>query len=106
MQRLAKMPKMYELKDGESITADANAAAKKKKNKSLAERLEQEDLNDMVERKDGHQMVFKSQKSRKQLQSEEAERQHRQERQEVRRSASSLQKKRIAPKFWDGKRVN
>ena len=78
---------------------------RKSSKKSLASRLEAENESEMVERKDGHQMVFREKKSRKQLMQEERERQHRQERQEVRRSASGLKKDRIKPKFYRGKRI-
>jgi hypothetical protein len=51
------------------------------------------------------QMVFKAKRSRKQMEAAEAARDHRLERQSVRRSASGLQKKKLAPKFFMGKRV-
>jgi hypothetical protein len=51
------------------------------------------------------QMVFKAKKSRKQMEAAEKAREHRKERQSVRRSASTLAKKKIAPKFFMGKRV-
>ena len=61
--------------------------------------------SEVMERKDGHQMVFKAKKSRKQLEQEEKDKQHRKERLGVRRSASSIKKDRIKPKFWNGKRI-
>lgn len=83
---------------------DQDAMKKVKKNKkSLAERLDEE--SEFLERPDGHQMVFKEKKSKKQLMKEQQEREHRQERQELRRSASSIKKDRIKPKFWKGKRI-
>merc|ERR1712029_564402 len=72
--------------------------------KSLADRIESQS-EERIERKDGHQMVFREKKSRKQLQQEEDQKAHRQERLEVRRSASGLKKDRIKPKFFRGKRV-
>ena len=51
------------------------------------------------------QMVFKSKKSRKQLEAMQAAKEHLKERQLLRRSASKLQKKKLAPKFFMGKRV-
>ena len=72
--------------------------------KSLADRIELQS-EERIERKDGHQMVFREKKSRKQLQQEEDQKAHRQERLEVRRSASGLKKDRIKPKFFRGKRV-
>ena len=50
-------------------------------------------------------MVFKAKRSRKQMEAAEKAREHRKERQSVRRSASTLAKKKIAPKFFMGKRV-
>jgi len=50
-------------------------------------------------------MVFKAKRSRKQMEAAEAARDHRLERQSVWRSASGLQKKKLAPKFFMGKRV-
>ncbi len=75
----------------------------KRSKKSLADRLADE--NSFTDRMDGHQMVFKEKKSAKQLTRERQEKEHRQERLELRRSASSLKKDRIKPKFWNGKRV-
>lgn len=94
-------PRLYELKDGENVGEKA-----KKSKKSLAERLERELNEGKVQRSDGHQMVFRAKKSKKQVAEELAAKKHREERQQVRRSASSLKKDKIAPKFWMGKRVN
>ncbi len=96
-------PKFNEIKDGESLQTNGAESKRRKKVKSLEERLEQEP--EVTERHDGHQMVFQSKKSKRQLQQEAEAKRHRQERQELRRSASGLKKDRIAPKFWMGKRV-
>ena len=50
-------------------------------------------------------MVFKTKKSRKQLEAAQAAKDHLRERQLVRRSANTLKKKKIAPKFFMGKKV-
>lgn len=99
LEKVAKTMKFKEMSSDE-LHKDPT---KKVSKKSLAQRLEEE--SDIKERKDGHLMVFKSKKSRNQLLKEQEEKQHRQERQELRRSASSLKKDRIKPKFWNGKRI-
>ncbi len=50
-------------------------------------------------------MVFKAKRSRQQLEAAAELKEHRKERQQLRRSASSLQKKKLPPKFFMGRRV-
>ena len=90
----------------QAMDVDSNPG-KGKKNRNSRKTLEEriEDEGGLTERQDGHQMVFREKKSKKQLMKEQQEKEHRLERQELRRSASSLKKDRIKPKFWGGKRI-
>ncbi|QQP37947.1 Nucleolar protein 10like [Caligus rogercresseyi] len=91
-------PKFYEVKDA------AQGSRGKSKHKSLEERIKGEAAPRSSHR-DGHEMSFEASKSFSQIRREKEMKEHREERQAVRRSASHLKKKRIAPKFWMGKRI-
>ncbi|XP_040569983.2 nucleolar protein 10 [Lepeophtheirus salmonis] len=93
-------PKFYEIKHGDS------QSKAKHKNKSLEDRIKNEDGEVVRRHRDGHEMSFELKKSFSQLRREKEMKEHREERESVRRSASHLKKKKIAPKFWMGKRVN
>ena len=102
----AMQPSFYELKDGE--TFGKTKTNRSNKVMSLEERLENEDQGGEVlsHNKHGHVMTFKAKKSRHQLKAEAEAKAHREERLSLRRSASHLKKKRLAPKFFAGKRVS
>ncbi|CAB4067117.1 NOL10 [Lepeophtheirus salmonis] len=93
-------PKFYEIKHGDS------QSKAKHKNKSLEDRIKNEDGEVVRRHRDGHEMSFELKKSFSQLRREKEMKEHREERESVRRSASHLKKKKIAPKFGMGKRVN
>jgi len=97
---------LSEVKVGDDL-ASGNATKKSKKSKlSLEERLEAEEECDNVVRSDtGHVMTFQTERSKGSIRKEQEEKAHREERLKVRRSAKSLKKDKIAPKFWMGKRV-
>ena len=99
MANKQKQPQFYELKSGESL----GNTKKSKSKKTIEERLIAEP--EVEKRKDGLQMVFKETKSKKQIEREKKEKAHKKERLEMRRSASSIKKDRIKPKFWNGKRI-
>ena len=106
---MQQQPKFYELKDGETLGKKKSKADKANKVMSLADRLENDDSvvgEVLSNNKAGHQMTFKATKSRGQLKAAADAKAHREERLSVRRSASHLKKKKLAPKFYQGKRVS
>merc|ERR1711892_633615 len=78
----------------------------KKSKLSLEERLE-DNLGDgeIVKTETGHVMTFAPERSRQSLKKEQEEKEHREERRQVRRSAKTLKKDKLPPRFWMGKRV-
>lgn len=82
----ASKVKFYELKEGEAL----GQKAKKRDKKSLEDRLQSEDMVEVVAQGKGHSMTFTSSKSKKQLQTEQKNKQHMKERQSVRRSVGAL----------------
>merc|ERR1719397_1149210 len=73
---------------------------------SLESRLEDVDFaGEMVRHESGHVMTFAPEISNQKLRKEEAEKAHREERRSVRRSAKTLKKDKLPPRFWMGKRV-
>ena len=85
------------------------AEKKTKQNRSkqsLESRLEtQSEEGELVRLDTGHVMTFAPEKSKQKQRREEEEKRHRDERREVRRSAKSLKKDKLPPRFWMGKRV-
>merc|ERR1711874_318386 len=102
----AKPMKLVELKNDE-VGGFSDKTSKKKKSKmSLEERLASEEhVGEVVTTETGHTMTFQTEKPRQVVKKEEEDRRHRQERRMVRRSAKSLKKDKLPPRFWMGKRV-
>jgi len=96
-----------EVKAGDEFKNVSEKKFKAKKSKlSLEERLEDDDgAGDIVKTDTGHVMTFAAEKSRQSIKKEQEEREHREERRKVRRSAKTLKKDKLPPKFWMGKRV-
>lgn len=104
----AKVHILEEVKAGSEFSNVTEKKSTKKKSKlSLEDRLEDDqfDPSSMKRLETGHVMTFEPERSRQAVKQEEKEKEHRQERLAVRRSAKSLKKDKIAPKFWMGKRV-
>ena len=102
-------PKFYELKEGETLGKKKTKAEKVNKTMSLADRLENDDSvggEVLSHSKHGHQMTFKAKKTGRQLKAVADAKLHREERLSLRRSASHLKKKKLPPKFYQGKRVS
>ena len=102
-------PKFYELKEGETLGQKKTKAEKANKAMSLADRLENDDSvggEVLSHNKHGHQMTFKAKKTGRQLKAVADAKSHREERLSLRRSASHLKKKKLPPKFYQGKRVS
>ena len=78
-----------------------------KKSKQSLEHLLEDKTEDaeMVKSDSGHVMTFAPEKSQHKLKKEQADKEHREERRKVRRSAKSLKKDKLPPRFWMGKRV-
>merc|ERR1712183_220974 len=93
--------------DGDDFVSLAEKKTKQKKSKlSLERRLEaQSEEGEVVRLETGHVMTFAPEKSKQRERREEEEKRHRDERREVRRSAKSLKKDKLPPRFWMGKRV-
>jgi len=93
--------------DGEDFVSLAEKKTKQKKSKlSLETRLEaQSEEGEVVRQETGHVMTFAPEKSKQSERREAEEKRHRDERREVRRSAKSLRKDKLPPRFWMGKRV-
>jgi len=105
----AQQPKFYELKDGETFGKKKSKAEKANRVLSLADRLDNDDSvggEVLSHSKHGHQMTFNAKKSRHQMKAIADAKAHREERLSVRRSASHLKKKKLPPKFYQGKRVS
>jgi len=98
---------LKEVKEGDEFANISEKKSKVKKSKrSLEDRLSGSgDVGEMVRSDTGHAMTFAPEKSKQKLRKEIDEREHRQERLKVRRSAKSLKKDKLPPKFWMGKRV-
>merc|ERR1712240_127111 len=101
---------LEEVKTGsefKNVSEKKTKSTAKKSKLSLEERLEEEhfDPSRMKRIETGHVMTFEPERSRQSVKQEEKDKAHRQERLAVRRSAKTLKKDRIAPKFWMGKRV-
>merc|ERR1712226_64379 len=101
---------MEEVKAGsefKNVSEKKTKSTAKKSKLSLEERLEEEhfDPSSMKRMETGHVMTFEPERSRQSVKQEEKDKEHRQERLAVRRSAKTLKKDKIAPKFWMGKRV-
>ena len=79
-----KKPKFVELEDSSEMKP------KHKKSKTIAEQLEQDP--ELMERKDGHQMIFHTKKSFKKLEEEQQNKQHRKDRLGIARSAKLIKK--------------
>jgi len=113
ISKLAEKAKLHVLEEVKSGSEFQNVSEKKSKKKSkkskqsLEERLEEagEGEGRMRRTEGGHTMTFQQERSRQAVREEEREKEHRAERLAVRRSAKSLKKDRVAPKFWLGKRV-
>lgn len=99
--------KLTEVEDSADFVSLAEKKTKSKKTKqSLEARLEEQDEESELVRHDtGHVMTFGPEKSKAVVRREEEERKHREERRNVRRSAKTLKKDKLPPKFWMGKRV-
>ena len=99
--------KLTEVEDSADFVSLAEKKTKSKKTKqSLEARLEEQDEESELVRHDtGHVMTFGPEKSKVVVRREEEERKHREERRNVRRSAKTLKKDKLPPKFWMGKRV-
>jgi len=99
--------KLTEVADGSDFVSLSERKTKSKKSKqSLESRLEDVDFaGEMVRHESGHVMTFAPEISNQKLRKEEAEKAHREERRSVRRSAKTLKKDKLPPRFWMGKRV-
>merc|ERR1712240_330349 len=96
-----------EVKAGEEFKNVSEKKFKNKKSKlSLEERLE-DDLGagEIVKTESGHVMTFAPERSRQSIKKEQEQKEHREERRKVRRSAKTLKKDKLPPRFWMGKRV-
>ena len=60
---------------------------------------------EVVKSETGHVMTFAPEKSKQNLRKEQENKEHREERRQIRRSAKSLKKDKLPPRFWMGKRV-
>merc|ERR1711915_534052 len=80
---------------------------KVKKSKQSLEHLLEDKSEDMevVKSETGHVMTFAPEKSRQTLRKDQENKEHREERRQIRRSAKSLKKDKLPPRFWMGKRV-
>jgi len=98
---------LSEVRVGEDLLNGGVLKKSKKSKLSLEERLEAEgeDSSQVVRSDTGHVMTFQPEVSKGSLKREAEEKAHRQERLKVRRSAKSLKKDKLPPKFWMGKRV-
>jgi len=96
-----------EVKAGEEFANVGEKKSKVKKSKqSLEDRLAEDDgTGEIVKTDTGHVMTFAPEKSRQSIKKEQEERKHREERRQVRRSAKTLKKDKLPPRFWMGKRV-
>ena len=99
--------KLTEVDDAADFVSLAEKKTKSKKSKqSLETRLEdQDEESELVRHDTGHVMTFGPEKSKQKVRREEEERRHREERRLVRRSAKTLKKDKLPPRFWMGKRV-
>jgi len=112
-----KLKKITELSKVKHTISEVNAGdefrnvsekkLKAKKSKlSLEERLgDSDNTEEVVRTYTGHVMTFAPEKSRQSLKREQEEKEHREERRKVRRSAKTLKKDKLPPRFWMGKRV-
>ena len=80
---------------------------KVKKSKQSLENMISDNTDDVdrVRSDAGHTMTFAPEKSHQKLRSEQLDREHREERRQLRRSAKTLKKDKLPPRFWMGKRV-
>lgn len=80
---------------------------KMKKSKQSLEYLLEDKSEDMevVKSETGHVMTFAPEKSKQTLRKDQENKEHREERRQIRRSAKSLKKDKLPPRFWMGKRV-
>ena len=98
--------KLTEVEVDDFVSLAEKKTKLKRSKQSLESRLEtQDEEGELVRQETGHVMTFAPEKSKQKQRKEEEERRHRDERREVRRSAKSLKKDKLAPKFWMGKRV-
>merc|ERR1712243_60596 len=96
---------MEEVKSGSEFKNVSEKKTKSTVKKSKLSLEEHFDPSRMKRMETGHVMTFEPERSRQSVKQEEKDKAHRQERLAVRRSAKTLKKDRIAPKFWMGKRV-
>jgi len=96
-----------EVKAGDEFRNVSEKKFKTKKSKlSLEERLEDDvGAGEIVKTESGHVMTFAPERSRQSLKKEQEQKEHREERRKVRRSAKTLKKDKLPPRFWMGKRV-
>merc|ERR1711872_956828 len=96
-----------EVKAGEEFRNVSEKKFKNKKSKlSLEERLEDDvGAGEIVKTESGHVMTFAPERSRQSIKKEQEQKEHREERRKVRRSAKTLKKDKLPPRFWMGKRV-
>merc|ERR1719342_687265 len=96
-----------EVKDGEEFSNISEKKVKQKKSKiSLEDRIQDdENIGEIVKTETGHVMTFAPEKSRYTIKKEQEEKKHREERRKIRRSAKTLKKDKLPPRFWMGKRV-
>ena len=105
--QLVSKHKLTEVDDAADFVSLAEKKTKSKKSKqSLETRLEdQDEESELVRHDTGHVMTFGPEKSKQKVRREGEERRHREERRLVRRSAKTLKKDKLPPRFWMGKRV-
>lgn len=93
-----------EVSDDRDLNLAKNKVKKSKQSLEymLSDRTED---SEMVKSDSGHVMTFAPEKSHHKLKKEQENRDHREERRQLRRSAKSLKKDKLPPRFWMGKRV-
>ena len=98
--------KLTEVEVDDFVSLAEKKTKLKRSKQSLESRLKSGSEEGEVVRHDtGHVMTFAPEKSKQKQRREEEEKRHRDERREVRRSAKSLKKDKLPPRFWMGKRV-
>ena len=98
--------KLTEVDDDDFVSLAGKKSRQKRSKQSLESRLEaQSEEGELVRQDTGHVMTFAPEISKQKQRREQEERRHRDERRELRRSAKSLKKDKLPPRFWMGKRV-
>jgi len=92
------------------VSNDKDLSATKTKVKKSKQSLEtlisdRSEDGEVVRSETGHTMTFAPEKSKHKLKKEQENKEHREERRQIRRSAKSLKKDKLPPRFWMGKRV-